>query len=119
MDSPKRPIALERIEGMIMSKSYRLVAAFAAVGSLLLAHAPTAGAADGPYASAGYAFTDYRTRCNGACDRTDQGFRVAAGWGFLESFAVEAVYLDAGRFIASDITAGAAPFKGSAKVTLW
>jgi hypothetical protein len=37
MDSPKRPIALERIEGMIMSKSYRLVAAFAAVGSLLLA----------------------------------------------------------------------------------
>jgi hypothetical protein len=90
-----------------------------AICALSLLAAVPARAADGPYVSAGYAvLTDYRTRCNGACDHTDDGFRVAVGWNFFKNFSVEALYLDAGHFVVSDITSGGTPFQGNAKVTL-
>jgi hypothetical protein len=91
----------------------------AAVVSLLAA-ASLAQGADGPYVAAGYAYTAYQTRCDGgACDRRDGGFRVATGWGFAKHWSVEAVYLDAGHFVASDVTAAGTPFRGRADLSAW
>jgi hypothetical protein len=95
----------------------KLCLSWAACALVFLATSPAH--ADGPYVSAGFsALTGYRTRCNGACDHTDDGFRVAAGWTFLKNFSVEAIYMDAGNFLVSDITSGGTPFRGRAKVTL-
>jgi hypothetical protein len=59
----------------------------------------------------------FATRCDGdACDRRDVGWRVALGWRFRERWSVEAAWLDAGKFIASDVTASATPFNGRAAV---
>ena len=86
----------------------------------LLAMASLAHAADGPYIAAGYAYSGYQTRCNGdGCDRHDSGFRTAVGWGFAKHWSVEALYLDAGHFIASDVTAAGVPFHGRTNVRAW
>jgi hypothetical protein len=96
---------------------YVSVAAYGAATALVLAIAPRAYGADGPYVAAGYSYTGYETRCNGgACDRRDSGYRAAVGWHFAKFWSIEAIHLDAGRFVASDVTASGTPFHGNAKV---
>jgi hypothetical protein len=74
----------------------------------------------GPYVSVGYAYAGYETRCNGdGCDRRANGVRAAAGWTFLESFSVEALYLHAGDFTASDVSSNGTPFHGHAKLDVY
>jgi hypothetical protein len=90
-----------------------------ALGALLAASAGIGGvhAEDGPYLAAGYGTTGYQTRCNGnACDRRDNGFRLAAGWAFARSWSAETIYLNEGAFVASDVTSGGTPFHGDAHV---
>jgi hypothetical protein len=94
-------------------------AACAAVAASLLT-VPLAEAASGPYVAASYAYTGYQTRCDGgACDRRDNGFRAAVGWSFASHWSVEAIYLDAGHFVASDLTAVGTAFQGRANLTAW
>ena len=78
---------------------------------------PAAQAEDGPYVAAGYGITGYETRCNGdACDRRDSGFRAALGWQLAPAWSVEAIYLNPGAFVASDVTPDGVPFHGRAHV---
>jgi hypothetical protein len=92
----------------------------AAVAISLLAMASPACAAEGPYVAAGYAYSGYQTRCDGgACDRRDGGVRAAVGWLFAPHWSIEALYLDAGHFVASDLTAAGTPFHGRAKLSAW
>jgi hypothetical protein len=77
-----------------------------------------ANVTSGPYAALGASATGFQTRCTGgACDRRAAGVRLAAGWDFASRWSVEALYLDAGRFTASDLTAGGVPFRGRADVS--
>ena len=92
----------------------------AAAPVALLAGASLAQGADGPYVAAGYAYTGYQTRCDGgACERRAGGFRVATGWGFARHWSLEALYLEAGHFVASDVTAAGTPFRGRADLSAW
>jgi hypothetical protein len=92
----------------------------AAAAIPLLAMVSLAHAADGPYVAAGYAYSGYQTRCNGdACDRRDGGVRAAAGWAFAKHWSAEALYLDAGHFVASDVTSAGTPFHGRANLRAW
>lgn len=88
--------------------------AVASMGGLAV---PLAAADTGPYVAAGYGTTGYETRCQGdACDRRDSGFRAAAGWQLARNWSLEAIYLNPGTFVASDVTAAGTPFHGRAHV---
>ena len=68
--------------------------------------------------AAGGGPTRFETRCDGnACDRRDAGWRFAVGYAFNERWSVEALWVDAGEFIASDVTAAGTPFFGRADVS--
>jgi hypothetical protein len=87
------------------------------MGALLACFAPPGQAESGAYLSAGAGITRYETRCKGgACDRSDTGFRLAAGWGFADRWSVEGLWIDAGKFVASDVTPSGVPFRGTAEV---
>jgi hypothetical protein len=101
--------------------SHTRLALLALAGGLALLPAFTlaqaANATRGPYAALGASATGFQTRCTGgACDRRAAGVRLAAGWDFASRWSVEALYLDAGRFTASDLTAGGVPFRGRVDV---
>jgi hypothetical protein len=92
----------------------------ATVAISLLALTSPAGAGEGPYVAASYAYSGFQTRCDGgACDRRDSGVRAAVGWAPAPHWSVEALYLDAGRFVASDVTAAGTPFDGRARLRAW
>jgi Outer membrane protein beta-barrel domain len=95
-------------------------AAVVSAASLTVLAVPLARADTGPYAAAGYGITGYETRCQGdACDRRDSGFRAAAGWQLARNWSLEAIYLDPGTFVASDVTAVGTPFHGRAHVSVF
>jgi hypothetical protein len=93
-------------------------AGLACLGVLAVCMAPLSYADSSFYLTAGAGTTRYETRCEGgACDRSDTGFRLAAGWEFADRWSVEGLWLDAGKFIASDVTPSGAPFHGTAEVS--
>lgn len=90
----------------------------ACLGAMLACTALPAQAESGAYLTAGAGATQYETLCaGGACDRSDTGYRIAAGWGFADRWSVEALWLDPGSFVASDVTASGVPYRGTAEVT--
>lgn len=63
--------------------------------------------------------THFATRCDGnACDRSDQGWRIGLGWTLRDRWSIEATWIDAGRFTASDRTAAGTPFFGRVDVRI-
>ncbi len=77
---------------------------------------PAAARAESPFhVAAGGGVTRFNVRCDGtACDRHDGGWRLAAGWAINDRWSVEAAWIDAGRFVASDVTGNGTPFFGRA-----
>jgi hypothetical protein len=106
--------------GMLMLRRNRksnVPSALAALCALL--GAPLAARAAGPYLAAGYAYSGFETRCDGACDSRASGVRIAGGWNIAGHWSLEALYLNDGRFTASEAAADGSPFQGRAKVSAW
>ncbi len=82
---------------------------------------PAVSLAESPlHVAAGGGVTRFHVRCDGdACDRHDGGWRLAAGWAINDRWSVEALWIDAGRFVASDVTSTGTPFFGRADVSAY
>ena len=97
----------------------RANAAFGFLGLLALFVSSNGRASDGPFITAAFSKSGFETRCLAeACDRRDDGLKLESGWQFANHWSLAALYLDAGHFVASDLTATGRPFEGRVKVQM-